>query len=252
MVNLNQEKWPRISHGKGNLTLVFLHYFSGSAASWQWVIEQLKADFHCIALDLPGFGNAPPLAQPKLENYSTYIRDAISELRPNRYVLIGHSMGGKIALQVAADGIDGLEQVILVAPSPPTQEPMPDEERDRLLKDHHNPDVASTTVDSATQQTLPAIRRAIAIRTHTQADDTTWRWWLLDGMNHSIVQRLDAVQLPVTVIASKDDPVIPWDTVQQDVMDYLPQGKLVTYTEVGHLLPLEVPEKLANSIRAVL
>ena len=158
-------------------------------------------------------------------------------------------MGGKIALQAAADGIEGLEQVILVAPSPPTQEPMPDEERDRMLQDHHNPEVASTTVDGAAQQPLPAIRRAIAMRTHTQAEDQTWRWWLLDGMNHSIAEQMSAVQLPVTVIASKDDPVIPWETIQTEVMGCLPQSKLVTYTHVGHLLPLEVPVPLAESIR---
>ncbi|MEM9768695.1 MAG: alpha/beta hydrolase [Cyanobacteria bacterium P01_D01_bin.71] len=126
---------------------------------------------------------------------------------------------------------------------------MSDDERDRMLQDHHNPEVARTTVDSATQQTLPEFRRTIAIRTHTQVEDKTWRWWLLDGMAHSIAEQMAQVQLPVTVIASKDDPVIPWQTIQQEVMELLAQKKLITYTNVGHLLPLEVPEPLAESIR---
>jgi pimeloyl-ACP methyl ester carboxylesterase len=248
MLSLDSLKLFVTNQGKGEPTLVFLHYFSGAAASWQWVIEPLKADFHCVALDLPGFGSAPPLAEPTLQNYSAFIQEALGQLGVRRCVLIGHSMGGKLALQAATDGIDGLEQVILVAPSPPTQEPMPEEERDRMLRNHQNPDVASTTVDGAAQQTLPAIRRAIAIRTHIQAEDKTWRWWLLDGMNHSIAEPVSQLQMPVTVIASKDDPVIPWETIHPEVMAVLAQGELISYTDVGHLIPLEVPERLAESI----
>ncbi|MGD1929379.1 MAG: alpha/beta fold hydrolase [Leptolyngbyaceae cyanobacterium] len=249
----SHQKLSLTNQGNGQVTLVFLHYFSGAAASWQWVTDHLKADFHCVALDLPGFGDAPPLAEPSLENYSAFIQTALSQLGIDRLVLIGHSMGGKLALQVAADGpVAGLAQVILVAPSPPTQEPMPAEERDRMLKDHHQPDVASTTVDSAAQQTLPELRRAIAIRTHTQTEDRTWRWWLLDGMNHSIADQMSTIQVPVTVIASADDPVIPWATIQQDVMQLLPQAELIELSEVGHLIPLEVPEQLAQSIRRAL
>ncbi|MEM9768694.1 MAG: alpha/beta fold hydrolase [Cyanobacteria bacterium P01_D01_bin.71] len=119
MMNFNGEKLSLISQGRGDLTFVFLHYFSGAAASWQWIIERLKADFRCVALDLPGFGKTPPLAKPSLQSYSAHIKEVISQLRINRCVLIGHSMGGKMALQAAADGIDGLEQVVLVTPSPP-------------------------------------------------------------------------------------------------------------------------------------
>jgi hypothetical protein len=45
--------------GDGDQTVVSLHYFGGSALSWQWVVEELAADIRCIALNLPGFGTAP-------------------------------------------------------------------------------------------------------------------------------------------------------------------------------------------------
>ena len=69
-------------------------------------------------------------------------------------------------------------------------------------------------------------------------------------MNHSIADPLQQIQVPVGVIASKDDPVIPWDTIQQDVMALLTDVTLTQLSGVGHLIPLEVPEQLANSIRA--
>lgn len=250
MTNFPSSNLSFISQGSGQPTLVFLHYFSGAAASWQWVIEELQDDFRCIALNLPGFGNASPLDEPSLENYSTFIREALVKLELDRVVLIGHSMGGKIALQVATDlDAKALKQVILVAPSPPTQEPMPEEERDRLLGDFHSIEVAASTVDGATQQPLPADRRELAIHTHIQAEDRTWRWWLRDGMNHSIAERLKAIEVPVSVIASADDPVIPWHTIEHEVMAFLPEARLIKLSGVGHLIPLEASEQLARHIR---
>lgn len=239
-----------IDQGEGAPALVFLHYFSGAAASWQWVIDELQTEFRCLAIDLPGFGNAPPLAEPSLESYSQFIRNAITHLKLNRVVLIGHSMGGKLALQVAADMADsGLEQVILIAPSPATQEPMPEDERDRLLGDHHQPSTAETTVDSASQAILSEQQRATAIQTHIQAEDTAWRWWLLTGMNHSIAPLMAQIQIPVTVLASPNDPVIPFEVIRQDVVNLLPHSQLIKVPDVGHLMPLEVPKAIARLIR---
>ncbi|NJL44778.1 MAG: alpha/beta fold hydrolase [Leptolyngbyaceae cyanobacterium SM2_3_12] len=242
-----------IDQGVGQPTLVFLHYFSGAAASWQWVIDILKAEYRCVALDLPGFGNAPPLGSPSLKNYGAFVGQAISQLKLDRVVLIGHSMGGKIALQVAADHISpGLEQVVLVAPSPATREPMPEAERDRLLAHPHSPENAEKTVSSSSQMPLPAARQSLAVETHIQAADSAWRWWLLEGMNHSIADQMERVQVPVTVLASSDDPVIPFQTIQQDVVNLLEPAELIVLGEVGHLIPLEAPERLAQTIHQVI
>ena len=68
-----------------------------------------------------------------------------------------------------------------------------------------------------------------------------------DEADHA--DRLDQIQVPVTVVASKDDPVIPWDTIQSDVIALLPGAELIQLSDVGHLIPLETPEQLAKSIR---
>ncbi|MEL6401598.1 MAG: alpha/beta hydrolase [Cyanobacteria bacterium J06607_6] len=68
-------------------------------------------------------------------------------------------------------------------------------------------------------------------------------------MNHSIAAQMSTIQVPVTVIASADDPVIPWATIQQEGMALLPQAELVKLLDVGHLIPLEVPDQLVHNIR---
>ncbi|MGF1521178.1 MAG: alpha/beta fold hydrolase [Leptolyngbyaceae cyanobacterium] len=233
-----------------DLALVFLHYFSGAAVSWQWVIEKLEPNFRCVAFDLPGFGDAPSLTHPSLQGYATSVRQALAELELGEFVLIGHSMGGKIALQVAAEPrIKGLRQVVLVAPSPPTQEPMPQENKERLLNNHPSRISAETTVEESTQKELPDSRKETAIQTHMQAEESAWNWWLLEGMNNSIADQMQNVQVPVTVIASHDDPVIPYETIQQDVMGLLPKVELVELSGTGHLMPLEIPDEISQVIR---
>lgn len=237
--------------GNGHPTVVFLHYFGGSALSWTWVAEALSPDVRCIALNLPGFGTAPCLEHPSIRAYADQVKRALQSLGLKQYILVGHSMGGKIALQVAADQPEGLQQVVLVAPSPPTQEPMPDRERQRMLNHHPSQENAETTVNQATKIPLSEHQWSVAIQTHMTAEDSAWRWWLLEGMNHSIEDQMERVRVPVTVIASKDDPVIPFDTIQQEVMANLPHARLVQLEEVGHLIPLEYPNGIAKELRAI-
>ena len=231
--------------------LVFLHYFGGSARSWRWVIEQLADDYHCVTLNMPGFGGTPPLDSPSIRGIADYVRQETERLGLTAFTLLGHSMGGKIALAVAADDVrQRVQQLVLIAPSPPTVEQMPDDEKERMLR-HPDRSEAETTVKNATFRPLSAERRALAVKTQLEIDEATWRWWLLAGMNHSIADQVNQIDIPITVLASDDDPVIDPETIRQEVMKTLPSARLVRTQEIGHLLPLEDPEWVAEQIRRV-
>lgn len=239
---------PLIQWGDGDKTFVFLHYFGGAALSWQWVAQQMP-DYHCVALNLPGFGGTSALQKPSLKHYADAVVKELERLDISDYILVGHSMGGKIALQIAAMSDRPPQQVILIAPSPPTQEPMPAKEKKRLLQNHPSKDNAETTVKSATCQPLTEAQYAVAIETHIEVDNTAWRWWLLEGMNHSIADQMPNLQVPVTVLASQDDPIISYDTIQTEVINVIPQANLISIQGVGHLIPLEAPEWVATQVR---
>lgn len=230
-------------------TLVFIHYFGGAARSWQWVVDRLSDDYQCVTLNLPGFGKTSPLDKPSIDAFAQYVREETDRQGLASYTLLGHSMGGKIAVQVAANDTDRrVERLILIAPSPPTVEQMPTEEKERMLR-HPDRDEAEKTVKNATQVSLSSQQHSLAVETQLAIDEATWRWWLLEGMDHSIADQVDRISIPITVLASDDDPVIDAETIQQEVMAVLPEADLARTRGIGHLLPLEAPNWVAEQIR---
>lgn len=231
--------------------LVFLHYFGGSARSWKWVIDKLSDNYLCIALDLPGFGSNPSLDNPSIDNFANYVLKNLKELNIKSCILIGHSMGGKIACQVAInDRGDLVQKLVLVAPSPPTTEPLTDDERWHMLN-HPVLREAKRSVDNATKQTLTEEQYLLAVETQLISEEKTWKWWILDGMNHSIAEQAKKLSLPITILASKDDPIITPSIIQERVISVFVGGKLIVTDGVGHLSPMEVPDWVAGHIDKV-
>lgn len=234
--------------------LVFLHYFGGAGESWNWVIEKLSGEYQCIPITLPGFGGSTPLDKPSIENYAQYIQKELDSREITKYTLIGHSMGGKIALQIASVATqDTVQQLILIAPSPPTFEPTPEKEKERMLH-HTDAGVAEKLVKSAVKKDLSKEQYALALKTQLSTDPATWRWWILDGMNHSIAEKIHHLSIPVTVLASENDPVITTQLINNQVIPYINNAELISTKGIGHLSPMEDPawiaEKISNAIKA--
>lgn len=102
---------------------VLLHGFADSADTWRPVLERLAdAGHRAVALDLPGFAAAAPLAEdePVLEQLAAFAAAAVRHFaRDRNVVLVGNSLGGTAALLAAADdgGLDGLERIVAIAPA---------------------------------------------------------------------------------------------------------------------------------------
>lgn len=144
----------QINLNENHKVLVFLHYFGGSAKSWKWVIDELQDDYHCIAISFPGFGNSIPLREPSIENFAEYIQKELASSGVTNYILVGHSMGAKIALQIAANDFKGnIQQLILIAPSPPGIEPMAEDEKHRMIN-HPDTQEAKKTIANITRSSL--------------------------------------------------------------------------------------------------
>jgi pimeloyl-ACP methyl ester carboxylesterase len=243
---------PYTITGKGKRTIIFVHCFGGDAGSWQWVIKRLEKKYTCISLNLPGFGGTEALKEPSIYAYAMYINKIIAELELEEYALCGHAMGAKLILY-ANKLMTGIkpDKLILIAPSPPTVEVMPDDEKERMLR-HPNEKEAMTTVANATMKTLKKKKFEYAVVSQLRIDQQTWKWWLEEGMNNNIASRIAGMAIPTFVICAKNDAIISIDTMYEAVLPHVPKPKLIQLGKSGHLIPLEVPRKLARILKRIL
>ena len=84
--------------GEGSPALVFIHYWGGSRRTWSEVIAPLSSRFRCIAVDLRGWGKSDrPVDDYSLFAQADDVEGVVEALNVKDFVLVGHSMGGKIA-----------------------------------------------------------------------------------------------------------------------------------------------------------
>jgi pimeloyl-ACP methyl ester carboxylesterase len=84
-------------------TLVLVHGYLGGSAQWVEQLEYFSANFDVIAPDLPGFGDAADMpGLDRIGDMADAVIRLIDELNIDRFVLLGHSMGGMIAQEIAA------------------------------------------------------------------------------------------------------------------------------------------------------
>lgn len=96
--------------------LVFIHGWLLSRHYWQPVIEQLSPEYSCLIYDLRGFGQSQPINRKKaayrLADYADDLMTLLQALNISDVWLIGHSLGGSIALWGAEYGEDRVKGVI--------------------------------------------------------------------------------------------------------------------------------------------
>ncbi len=238
------------NHNKTHPSLVFLHYFAGSSRAWTEVIEELAKDYHCVAPDLRGFGASDALPENyAVKDYADDVADLIRTLEIENYVLIGHSMGGKIALALAARNPKNLQSLILLAPSPPTPEPIKEETRAKLLSSHGNARVANETVCKAAGGKLSGEVFERAINDNLRSSKAAWKWWLESGSREDLSAEIEKINVPVLVAAGENDEAMTPELLEREVVRRIESARLVIMPEVKHLPPLEAPAAVAKLIR---
>lgn len=104
--------------GKGRTSLIFIHGMGSYAPAWNKMIALLSGRFRCLALDLPNYGQSQKGWYAfTMPFFAECIEAFIQQLGLQRVVLVGHSMGGQIALTMALRKRVKIQQLVLLAPA---------------------------------------------------------------------------------------------------------------------------------------
>jgi pimeloyl-ACP methyl ester carboxylesterase len=110
MINgVSFERW-----GQGSPTLIFLHGFACERSDWAAQAAVLAKRFGVIALDLPGHGQSKPPGSPTTEAIAQTLGDLITRLDERGVILVGHSLGCRIALEMYRQRPQTIQGLILL------------------------------------------------------------------------------------------------------------------------------------------
>lgn len=253
MTATSQTVLPVYDHRIGaGPTLVFLHYWGGSSRTWDPVLDCLPTR-DTLTVDWRGWGRSRELPGPyTLQQLADDLLAVLAEADVADYVLIGHSMGGKVAQLVAATRPAGLRGIVLVgsAPAEPHESITPDYQK-ALSHAYDSEDSVADVRDHVLTAAglLPHLAQQVVADSLASADDARTEW-PLHGIAEDITDRTAAITVPALVVAGAHDRVEPADVLRHNLVRFLDRADFQIIPATGHLIPLEAPEPLAEAITA--
>ena len=114
-LDLHGDRIAFLDEGQGEVILL-LHGMAGSSATWRSVIGQLSRKYRVIAHDLIGHGqSAKPRSDYSLGAFAVFLRDLLDELGVTSATMVGHSLGGGVAMQFTYQHPDYCQRLILIS-----------------------------------------------------------------------------------------------------------------------------------------
>jgi pimeloyl-ACP methyl ester carboxylesterase len=256
--------------GEGSV-LLLIHGMGGSYENWQEVLEPLARHHTVLAPDLPGHGSsAPGAGDYSVGALAAGLRDLLVATGHERATLVGHSLGGGIAMQFAYQFPEMVERLVLVSSGGLGPEVSP------VLRAAALPGAdlfisvtagAGQRVGSAVGRVLSAIGLrpnadlAEVLRGYGSLTDPIRRAAFLATVRAVIGtggQRVDASDrlylaeaVPVLIVWGARDRIIPAHH-GEDAHHRIPGSRYEVFDDVGHLPQLEAPLRFVTALEGFL
>ena len=100
--------------GKGKQVIIFIPGFASSGDVWNETRANFEKDFTCYTLTMAGFAGVSPQPDASFENWKNQIAHYLKANQIEKPIVIGHSMGGGLALALAADYPELISKIVVV------------------------------------------------------------------------------------------------------------------------------------------
>lgn len=100
--------------GQGNQSIIFIPGFASAGEVWDETKLMYESHYRCYTLTMAGFAGVAPQPNPSISKWEHAIADYIKKNNLKKPIVVGHSMGGVLAMALAADYPDLLSKVVVV------------------------------------------------------------------------------------------------------------------------------------------
>ncbi len=247
--------------------LLLIHGMAGALDTWRSVVEPLSRNATVLAVDLPGHGSSSPAGGDySLGSLAAFLRDVLTALGHERVTLVGHSLGGGIAMQFSYQFPQMTERLALVSSGGLGLEVSP------ALRAASLPgaNLFLSLTAGATGATAGLTRRVMRaggispnlaldelVRSYASLADADRRAAFLAtvksvvGLGGQTVRAGDllylAQEIPVLLIWGADDPIIPVAHARA-AQELLPHATLAVFDGVRHFPQVEAPERFVAAL----
>lgn len=238
-------------HGKGT-AVVLLHGFLENKKMWAAFIPEWSKKFRIITIDLLGHGETECMGYVhSMENNADVVHEVISELRLRKVILVGHSMGGYVALAFAELYPEMVKGLVLLNSTSRADSDERKTNRDRAIKavkqsfqnfislsisnlfSEDNRDRLSEAINNVKNEALKTPLQGIVAS--------------LEGMKIRVDREvlLHLTPYPKLVVLGEKDPVLNYDEAKVQIQDT--QVQLLSLPD-GHMSHIENQETVQNEI----
>jgi pimeloyl-ACP methyl ester carboxylesterase len=256
-------------------TILFLHGVGLTARTWDLVCLGLRDDFHCLAIDQRGHGDSAWAADGEYgtEALCTDLHGLVQQLGldDSAFFLVGHSMGGMVALTYAEAAAASLRALVLVdsAPGERNPPPPPPGQPNRVFDFMSGP-AELDSVDDFVERAMafnpardPRLLRRSLLHNLRQLPDGRWTWKYdrarilgrdrskMAASRRALWDSLDAVACPTLLLRGARSDSLS-DAVAAEFTAALPDGRWEVVPDAGHTIQGDNPRGLLAALEPFL
>ena len=207
----------------------------------------LQESVRTITYDPRGWGKSdkPPTGYT-LVDLADEAESLIESLNIQTYVLVGHSMGGKVAQLLASRRPRGLVGLVLVAPAPPTPVRFPEEIRQSQLHAYDNRANVHQTISLLSSTEPPPTIVEQIIEDSLSGSQAAIQAWPNSSILEDISEEVLKINAPTLVVAGELDRIDSIEQHKREVVARIGGAEFTVIQGSGHLIPIEKPTELAH------
>ena len=241
------EPAPRLAvsvAGEGELVL-FLHGIRGNRRNWAGQVAFFSKRFKAAAWDARGYGDSDDYEGPlQFEYFTGDVLRLAEHFKAPKLHLVGLSMGGRIARNVALRAPERVRSLVLISTNPGFDSMSPESVK-RFVTERRNATpqslrglLGSKSNESAYRELLDSVARI---------HEASYQKTLEASVAQDRAAPIEQIRVPTLVVAGAEDTVYPPE-LAREMAQRIPGAELLMFERTGHLANLEQPERFNDVV----